>query len=504
MPRRKNNKKNRIQLAIEFDEFLKILEDKFIIKLSSFFDKKKKAIIKESQNLDLFSKAISKDSKNDLPKLKKMMKNYYQKIGKETISKTNEEIKELSGKSSRIKIPDINEGLRYRAEQLAKQKLKDYRDELKEKVLKLDGTKKDKNDIVKEINRASKVFQNKHITLVARMESVTVANQQRLEVFKKSSIIKGVQFLAVMDKRTTQICISRHKMVLKLDDSNLPNFTPPCHFNCRSLLSPVTIFEENIEFTQLKDIENLPNTQWQDIELRENRKRDLVEINKLRVTQAGQLSSDELVKIVKWEVDNAKNILAYKKDFEPYFIDIKKFNRTTKGKLERTIADVESRLIKIEEILKQKDLIYKDIFDEYSNIKGKIRELQISHKLMLDKNIKILSISEDLIIKKSSVLQEVDIKFQQKEMLCIGEIKATNITEGYFREKINEDDKKEEQGARLLQLSLENNYKLVFFVDKEKEKLLKIISNLDFIKLNPNLDYDVVDSKAFLENYPFF
>jgi SPP1 gp7 family putative phage head morphogenesis protein len=116
----------------------------------------------------------------------------------------------------------------------------------------------EKKLLVSTIRKASNVFANRHIKVVARMESVTVANQQRLEACRKSKIIKGVQFMAVVDKRTTQICRARHNHILPLESSYLAQYTPPCHFNCRSLLSPVTIYETDLEYTSISTLSSVP------------------------------------------------------------------------------------------------------------------------------------------------------------------------------------------------------------------------------------------------------
>jgi SPP1 gp7 family putative phage head morphogenesis protein len=258
MPRKRESK-NREQLAFDIDSILKALEDSFIVRLGNYFKRLTNSIAKKINDLPLFVNAISSENKKDIDHLKKLLQGYYKKVGKETIKQTNKEIQELSGKRTLIKIPDINEGLRYRAEQLAKQKIKDYNKEIREKILAGEGSLKDKKEVLSNLKKTQNVFINRHVTIVSRMESVTVANNQRLEAFKKSSIVTGVQFLAVMDNRTTPICQSRHRMVLKLDDPLLPNFKPPCHFGCRSLLSPVTIFDKDIKFTDIKSLQEVPN-----------------------------------------------------------------------------------------------------------------------------------------------------------------------------------------------------------------------------------------------------
>ena len=111
--------KNREQLAFELDEIIRALEDSFIIKLQTFFDKLTSRILKKADNLAIFKKSLKKTDDKDIIALKDLFRGYYKKVGKDSVAKLNDEIKNLSGASSKIKIPDINEGLRYRAEILA-------------------------------------------------------------------------------------------------------------------------------------------------------------------------------------------------------------------------------------------------------------------------------------------------------------------------------------------------------------------------------------------------
>jgi len=258
MKKRAKINKDRNQLAFDLDSILVILEDKFIKKLTNFFNKIANKLLKKADTLAIFKKEILKPELIQIVELKALFKNYYKQISKEAVKSVNTEIKALSGQLTRITIPDINEGLRYRAELLALKKAKDFRDSIIEKVLEKEGTIKSKKDLVMVVKRANKSFVAKNIQIVARMESVTAVNTERIEAMNKSKIVKGVQFLAVLDKRTTQICRARHNKVFKLDDTKtLANYRPPCHWGCRSLLSPVTIFE-TIPFTPEKELSSVP------------------------------------------------------------------------------------------------------------------------------------------------------------------------------------------------------------------------------------------------------
>ncbi len=85
---------------------------------------------------------------------------------------------------------------------------------------------------------------SKHrIEAIARTEITRADTMGRLISMKANDDVIGVEFSAVMDDRTTDICASRHGLVMRLDDPRLPENTPPLHVNCRSLLIPVTVYD---------------------------------------------------------------------------------------------------------------------------------------------------------------------------------------------------------------------------------------------------------------------
>lgn len=84
-------------------------------------------------------------------------------------------------------------------------------------------------------------------TLV-RTSILKAANVARFETFKANSdVIKGVQQISTLDERTTEICIAYDGATWDLDgkptgDTDLPfDDGPPRHWNCRSVLIPITV-----------------------------------------------------------------------------------------------------------------------------------------------------------------------------------------------------------------------------------------------------------------------
>ncbi len=77
---------------------------------------------------------------------------------------------------------------------------------------------------------------------IARTEATTAYNQGRLAMFLDTEgFIAGVEFMAILDARTTDICQHRDGLVFRLDDPAIRLNTPPLHYQCRSILSPVPV-----------------------------------------------------------------------------------------------------------------------------------------------------------------------------------------------------------------------------------------------------------------------
>jgi SPP1 gp7 family putative phage head morphogenesis protein len=74
----------------------------------------------------------------------------------------------------------------------------------------------------------------------ARTKLTEVTNRGRLEFFNESGVIAGYQYAAVLDDRTSAICEGLHGKFFKAGTEPVP----PMHFNCRSLLIPITKYEE--------------------------------------------------------------------------------------------------------------------------------------------------------------------------------------------------------------------------------------------------------------------
>jgi len=76
----------------------------------------------------------------------------------------------------------------------------------------------------------------RHLRTLVRTSVTEVTNVAREQVFKENTdVIKGVQYIATLDGRTTHVCASLDGQVFPVDDGP----RPPQHPQCRSVTAPV-------------------------------------------------------------------------------------------------------------------------------------------------------------------------------------------------------------------------------------------------------------------------
>lgn len=74
----------------------------------------------------------------------------------------------------------------------------------------------------------------------ARTKLTETMNRGRVEFFNETGVVDGFEYSAILDDRTTDICRGLHGK--KFAKGTEP--IPPMHFNCRSVLIPITKFED--------------------------------------------------------------------------------------------------------------------------------------------------------------------------------------------------------------------------------------------------------------------
>jgi SPP1 gp7 family putative phage head morphogenesis protein len=74
----------------------------------------------------------------------------------------------------------------------------------------------------------------------ARTKHTEVMNRGRHEYFQNSGVVAAYQYSAILDDRTSEICAGLDGKIFAAGTEPIP----PLHFNCRSLLIPITKYEE--------------------------------------------------------------------------------------------------------------------------------------------------------------------------------------------------------------------------------------------------------------------
>jgi len=95
--------------------------------------------------------------------------------------------------------------------------------------------------------REGKLLTPHHLETIVRTNFSDSYNQGRLDMMEDKDVkemIAGVMFSAIIDERTTEVCEALDGQVFEQGDPDLARFTPPLHFDCRSTLVPVTIYEK--------------------------------------------------------------------------------------------------------------------------------------------------------------------------------------------------------------------------------------------------------------------
>lgn len=101
--------------------------------------------------------------------------------------------------------------------------------------------------IVALLRDEAKSFTENWLATVVRTKTTEVYNTARRSFWETDETAKKLvvayQFSAILDDRTSDICSELDGKIFETDDE-INRITPPLHFNCRSLLVPITKFEE--------------------------------------------------------------------------------------------------------------------------------------------------------------------------------------------------------------------------------------------------------------------
>lgn len=88
------------------------------------------------------------------------------------------------------------------------------------------------------------------VNTIFRTETTNYFSQAQVNYFDGEEGILGFLFDSTTDSARTDICRSRHGMVLRSGSQELKKNTPSCHYNCRSHLIPLADTPENRKLFQ--------------------------------------------------------------------------------------------------------------------------------------------------------------------------------------------------------------------------------------------------------------
>jgi SPP1 gp7 family putative phage head morphogenesis protein len=94
--------------------------------------------------------------------------------------------------------------------------------------------------------KEGKLLTAQHLENIVRTNFSDAYNQGRQDMMEDpevKDIMAGEMFSAIMDDRTTEICQALDGQIFIYGDPDIARFTPPLHYECRSQLIPVTIYE---------------------------------------------------------------------------------------------------------------------------------------------------------------------------------------------------------------------------------------------------------------------
>lgn len=127
----------------------------------------------------------------------------------------------------------------------------DYTNEItkKAKNLLVDGIKNGTSEgaLIKVLREEFDTATDRWLNTVVRTKNTEIYNQGRRAYWEQDEIAKEIvtayQYSAIMDDRTSEVCSALDGKIFEIGE-DVSRVTPPLHFNCRSLLVPVTKFED--------------------------------------------------------------------------------------------------------------------------------------------------------------------------------------------------------------------------------------------------------------------
>ncbi len=96
------------------------------------------------------------------------------------------------------------------------------------------------SDVVGILDDEGKKLSDTSLERFSRTKSTEVFNRGRMEYFNSTGVIAAYQYAAILDDVTSEICGNLHGLTFPVGEAPVP----PMHFNCRSVLVPITKYED--------------------------------------------------------------------------------------------------------------------------------------------------------------------------------------------------------------------------------------------------------------------
>ena len=219
------------------------------------------------------------------------------------------------------------------------------------------------------------VGQNKARRLV-RTESAFFHNQMELLSYEDAEITK-YKFVAVLDRRTSEICQEHDNKVYDTDKAVPGVNYPPLHPWCRST---TIAHDDDIDYSKLERRARNPKTgkveyvpadmsykEWYSKYVDQDEKNIKIDFSKLTTEEINNLDFDDLMKYYEW-VEEQEKLKAKQKELQVEAE--RKLLEERESKVPKTRRDLVSR---IEERLRTTNFV--DVFGE-ENAQGLLRELR--------------------------------------------------------------------------------------------------------------------------------
>lgn len=100
---------------------------------------------------------------------------------------------------------------------------------------------------VRELLGDSEAMQAARIDTIVRTNVFDAFNETRFEYFTDPALegfVEAFEYSAILDDNTTEVCSEMNGVTWPADDERWNSFSPPLHYNCRSVLIPVVQGDE--------------------------------------------------------------------------------------------------------------------------------------------------------------------------------------------------------------------------------------------------------------------